>query len=128
MLYLLAGIDAQNNNLDEVILLNESGRILETGMSNIFLVSGNAVFTPGIDQGCIPGIMRRFIIGLASRAGFRVNDQSSLTPAAMEDAEEVFLTNAIEGIRWVGAYRQRRYYNKTAKQLAAKLNDVAFKG
>jgi len=127
LLYLLAGIAGRNNNLDAAILLNETGRIVETINANIFLASGNSIFTPGIHQGCIPGIMRRVITGLAGEAGFRINDQSSLTPAALEDAEEVFLTNAIDGIRWVGSYKQRRYYKKTAKLLTAKLNELAFR-
>jgi branched-subunit amino acid aminotransferase/4-amino-4-deoxychorismate lyase len=127
LLYLMAEIDGISNDLDAAILLNESGRIVETVNANVFLVSGNAVFTPGTNQGCIPGIMRRVIIGLANEAGFRVNDQSNLTINALDDAEEVFLTNALEGIRWVGAYRQRRYFKKTAKLLTARLNEIAFK-
>jgi branched-subunit amino acid aminotransferase/4-amino-4-deoxychorismate lyase len=127
LLYLMAGINARNNNLDAAILLNEAGQLVETVDSNIFLVSGNSIFTPGINQGSIQGIMRRVIIGLAGEAGFSVNDQSSLTPAALDDAEEVFLSNAIEGIRWVGAYRQRRYYKKASKLLITKLNELAFK-
>jgi branched-subunit amino acid aminotransferase/4-amino-4-deoxychorismate lyase len=126
LLYLLAGIDGRKKNIDTTVLLNEAGRIVETIDSNIFLVSGNSIFTPGTDQGCIPGIMRRVIIGLAGEAGYRINDQSNLTPAALDDAEEVFVTNAIDGIRWIGAYRQRRYYKKSAKTLINKLNEMAF--
>jgi branched-chain amino acid aminotransferase len=127
LLYLLAGISGRNSNLDAAILLNETGRLVETISANIFLVSGNSIFTPGINQGCIPGVMRKVIIGLAGDAGFNINDQSSLTPAALDDAEEVFFTNAIDGIRWVGAYRQRRYFKKTAKMLTGRLNELAFK-
>jgi len=126
LLYLMAGISGKNSNLDAAILLNENGRLVETADSNIFLVSGNSIFTPGTNQGCIPGIMRKVITGLAVDAGFGVNDQCSLTPAVLEDTEEMFLTNAMNGIRWVGAYRQRRYYNKTAKLLTSRLNELAF--
>lgn len=126
LLYLLADIEGRNKNLDAILLLNESGRIVETVDSNVFLVSGDSLFTPGIQQGCIPGVMRRIILGLAGDAGFRTNDQSSLTPAVLHDAEEVFLTNAVDGIRWVGAFRQRRYYKRVAKILNEKLNEKAF--
>jgi branched-subunit amino acid aminotransferase/4-amino-4-deoxychorismate lyase len=127
LVYLLAGIYGRNCNLDAAILLNETGRLVETINANIFLTSGNSIFTPGISQGCIPGVMRKVITRLAGEAGFSINDQSSLTPAALEDAEEVFLTNAVDGIRWVGAFRQRRYFKKTAKLLTGKLNELAFK-
>lgn len=128
IIYLMAAMQGRKNNLDAVILLNEDNRLVETTDSNLFLVSGSAVYTPGIDQGCIPGIMRRVVAGLANEAGYRVNDQCCLTPMALDDAEEVFLTNATEGIRWVGAYRKRRYYNRVAKQLTVRLNNLAFGG
>jgi len=127
VLYLLAGIEGRNKNLDAILILNETGRIVETVDSNVFLVNGDSVFTPGIQQGCIPGVMRRIILRLANEAGLRTNDQSSLTPAALDDAEEIFLTNAVDGIRWIGAFRQRRYYKRISKILTGKLNEVAFK-
>lgn len=127
LLYLLACIDCKKNNLDDYLLLNENGRIVETTNSNIFLVSGSSIFTPGILQGCIPGVMREVIIEIAGKEGYRINDQSNLTPSALEDAGEIFLTNAVDGIRWVGAYKQRRYYKKTAKFLIDKLNRKAFR-
>lgn len=126
--YLMAAIQGRKENLDAVILLNEDNRLVETTDSNLFLVSSSSVYTPGVDQGCIPGIMRSIVAGLANEAGYSVNDQCSLTPVALDDAEEVFLTNTTEGIRWVGAYRKRRYYNKVAKQLTARLNRLAFGG
>jgi branched-chain amino acid aminotransferase len=124
--YLLAGMEGRKRNLDSVLMLNETGRLVETQDSNIFLVSGNAIFTPGISQGCIPGIMQRVILELAGNAGYRINDQSSLTPAALDDAEELFFTNAVDGIRWVVAFRDRRYYKRAAKMLNEKLNEKAF--
>ncbi len=126
--YLMAAMQGRKDNLDAVILLNEDNRLVETPNSNLFLVSGRYIYTPGTDQGCIPGIMRRIVTGLASKAGYSVNDQCSLTPVALDDAEEIFLTNATEGIRWVVAYRKRRYYNKVAKQLTSRLNNLAFGG
>ncbi|MFO7370117.1 MAG: aminotransferase class IV [Bacteroidales bacterium] len=126
--YLMAAMQGRKENLDAVILLNEDNRLVETTDANLFLVSSSSVYTPGVDQGCIPGIMRSIVTGLANEAGYSVNDQCSLTPVALDDAEEVFLTNATEGICWVGAYRKRRYYNKVAKQLTARLNHLAFGG
>jgi branched-chain amino acid aminotransferase len=127
LLYMLAGLECKSRKLDSLVLLNEAGRVVETFNSNIFMVSGNGLFTPGISQGCIPGIMRSVVLMLAEKAHYRINDQSNLTTAALEDAEEVFLTNTVDGIRWIGAYRQKRYFSKTSKQLTALLNEFAFK-
>ncbi|MGZ4059382.1 MAG: hypothetical protein ACXVPU_10150 [Bacteroidia bacterium] len=39
-------------------------------------------------------------------------------------ADEFFLTNTISGIRWVVAYKQKRYFNDTSKRLTDKLNEL----
>jgi branched-chain amino acid aminotransferase len=70
--------------------------------------------------------MREVIMRIAVDGGLQVNDHSSLTPAVLEDADEIFFTNAVEGIRWTGAYRQRRFYKRTAQMLIRKLNERTF--
>ena len=39
-------------------------------------------------------------------------------------ADELFLTNTINGIRWVVAYKQKRYFNDTSQRLTQKLNEL----
>lgn len=124
----MTALFCEQHALDDAIMLNESGRITGSTRSNIFLVRESSLFTPVLGQGCIPGVMREVIINLALDAGLQVNDHSSLTPAVLDDADEVFFTNAVEGIRWSGAYRQRRFYKSTAQMLIRKLNEKVFEG
>jgi branched-chain amino acid aminotransferase len=126
LLYILAAIYCARNHLDDAVLLNDAGHVAASVRSNIFLVKDSSLFTPGLKEGCIPGVMREVILKFSSDAGIRINDQISLTPAALEDADEIFFTNAIEGIRWVGALRHRRYFKKTALLLTRILNEQAF--
>jgi branched-subunit amino acid aminotransferase/4-amino-4-deoxychorismate lyase len=122
----MTALFCDRHGLDEAIMLNESGRITGSSRSNIFLVRESSLFTPVLGYGCIPGVMREMVITLAIDAGMQVNDHSSLTPAVLEDADEVFFTNAVDGIRWTGAYRQRRFYKNTAQLLIRKLNEKVF--
>lgn len=122
----MASLFCEQHALDDAIMLNESGRITGSTRSNIFLVRESSLFTPVLGQGCIPGVMREMIIELATEAGLQVNDHSSLTPAVLDNADEVFFTNAVEGIRWTGAYRQRRFFKSTAQMLIRKLNERVF--
>jgi branched-chain amino acid aminotransferase len=124
----MAALFCEQHGLDDAIMLNESGRITGSTRSNIFLVRESSLFTPVLGQGCIPGVMREVVIKLAIEAGLQVNDHSSLTPAVLDDADEVFFTNSVEGIRWTGAYRQRRFYKNTAQMLIRKLNEKVFGG
>lgn len=126
LLFLKAEQYCKQNKLDECVFLNAHGRIVETVHSSIFLVKDRSVFTPSVQEGCIPGVMRSVVAHLCSTSGFRTNDQSRLSPEAMDDADEVFLADAVNGLRWVGAYRQKRYYKRASQQLLNALNLLAF--
>src|SRR5579863_7193383 len=53
---------AQEQGFDEVILLNEHGRVAECTSANVFAVSGNEIFTPPVSDGCLPGITREVLL------------------------------------------------------------------
>lgn len=108
--YVLAGIFASENNLDDSILLNADHHICDTSKANIFLVKNHQLFTPALHQGCVNGVMRRFLIDHCKLLGFKVHQQE-ITNEDLTNAEEVFLTNAIYGMRWVRSFRDRNYAN-----------------
>jgi branched-subunit amino acid aminotransferase/4-amino-4-deoxychorismate lyase len=111
LLYVLASVYKKNTNKDDVLLLNESGNITESTNSNIFLVSSGKIYTPSLDEGCVAGVMRSVVIEMALGLGMKVYE-CSLRPDDLISADEIFLTNAISGLKWVGAFEQKRYYNK----------------
>ena len=124
--FVLAGIFKSENLLDDCLILNSSARICESISSNIFLVKGNKYYTPSLKEGCLPGIMRQVIIDIIKNEGLYMNDGCSLTVEDLLNSDEIFLTNSISGIRWVVAFRQKRYYNKSSKFLIKLLNDKTF--
>jgi len=124
--FVLAGVFKSENLLDDCLILNPSARICESVSSNIFLVKGNKYYTPSLKEGCLPGIMRKVIIDIIKNEGLYMNDDCSLTVEDLLNSDEIFLTNSISGIRWVVAFRQKRYYNKSSKFLIKLLNDKAF--
>lgn len=117
LIYVMAGIYKTENNLDDCLLLNDSGAIAEAINSNIFVLKKDRLLTPSLNEGCVAGIMRAEILRLASSAGCKVQDNISLRPSDLLEADEIFLTNAISGIRWVVAYRQRRFFNTLSGKL-----------
>jgi branched-subunit amino acid aminotransferase/4-amino-4-deoxychorismate lyase len=121
LIYILAGIYRKENRIDECLILNQFGRITESISSNIFIVHGKTIITPTLSEGCIEGTMRRTIIDLARENGYEIVEKGVLEKYLV-DAEEVFLTNAIQGIKWVSAYKDRRYFNFVSRKLIAILN------
>ena len=120
-IYIQSGLWAQDNQLDTALIQNDRMGIIESTASNLFLVSNGVLYTPGLDSGATAGIMRTIVINLALKAGMKVYE-CNLTPQNLLIADEVFLTNAVQGLRWVGSYRTKRYFNATTMGLVRALN------
>lgn len=98
--YVMAAIYAKENKLDDCLLLNNKGFVAEAISANIFIVKKNLILTPPLTDGCIEGVMRKQIIQLARRSNILVKE-ISLVAEDIKEADEIFLTNVIHGIRWV---------------------------
>ena len=123
LLYILAGISKKERFLDEILILNTENNIIESLSSNIFYVKNDIIYTPSIDEGCLNGIMRKNIIKIATENNIKIVI-SNITKEDILNANEVFLTNAISGNKWVSAFRTKRYYNKMSKKIIAELNNA----
>jgi len=126
LIYVMAGLYAKEKKLDDCILLNENGSIVEGISSNIFLIKGETLCTPPLKDGPVAGVMRKQILKIADSVGFTISHEKSITEQQLLEANEVFFTNSISGINWVLAYKDKRYYNDNAKKLTDKLNSIAF--
>lgn len=123
LLYVLASVFAKNNQLDDAIMLNKNLTITESSNANIFAVKNGVLYTPPLSDGCIDGVMRSHIIELARRQKISVYEVS-LAMNVLLNSDELFLTNAISGIKWIGAYKTKRFYNNMSKILIEKLNET----
>lgn len=126
LLYVLAGIYASENGLSEALIVNENGQIIESQSSNLFVIKNNELLTPPVEQGCVDGVMRSVVIEIARKTGMYIDEKQSFTEELLLSADEIFLTNAVTGIRWVVAFRSRRYFNQTIKLLVDQLNEHLF--
>jgi len=118
----MAAIAAKEKGLDDLFLSNDKGNILETSSSNIFVVSNGVLYTPGLEEGCLAGTMRMQVINLALAHGIKVYE-CSILPQNLLAADEVFITNAIKGINWIGGYRTKTFSNSIARKLIIALNE-----
>ena len=91
---LLAYQEAKKKNADEAILLNTRGFLAGASRANIFLVKDNCVLTPSSDCGCLPGITRDTVLGLAGKEKMKVIE-IKLKPEDIQRADEAFLTNSL---------------------------------
>ena len=124
LLFIKAGLYKNHKNIDDCIILNEKNHIVESICSNIFLVKKNKIYTPSLSEGCIEGVMRKQIISIAKTINLKVYDNGYMTADDLLLADELFLTNAINGIQWAAGYKQKRYYNTTVIEIMKKLNKL----
>lgn len=119
--YIQAAVWAQANNLTDALIINDYNRIIEATASNVFIVKNGAIHTPAVVSGCVGGVMRMAVINAAIREGIPIFE-SEIDVNDVIFADEVFLTNAVSGISWVGSFRNKRYYHKLSDMLIAKIN------
>ncbi len=91
---ILARREAKAKGADEAILLNERGFLCEGSASNIFLVSKGKLITPSVTSGCLPGITREIVIGLACELGIKFAERRVRLEELLR-AEEAFLSSSV---------------------------------
>ncbi len=111
--YVMASLWSQQRGLDDCMLQNERGNIIESSSGNLFIVSNGVLYTPSLADGCVGGVMRAQVINLAIANGIKVYE-CSLNPQNLLAADELFFTNAVLGLQWVGTYRTKRYAHRLA--------------
>jgi para-aminobenzoate synthetase / 4-amino-4-deoxychorismate lyase len=81
----------------EVIFVNELGQVTEGSYNNIFIRNDDVWYTPPVSCGLIPGIQRQILL----TSGEIDAREKVLTLRDLQDADEIFLVNAIRGVRKV---------------------------
>lgn len=123
VLHVTASIYADENDLDNCILLNESKNVVEVLQGNIFMLQGNRLITPPVSEGCCNGILRKQLLLLAKKIeGLEVIEEV-ISPFDLQKADELFYTNVIKGIQSITKYRKKDFTNVLANQLVEKLNE-----
>jgi branched-chain amino acid aminotransferase len=93
---------------DEVLLATPDGRVWEGSRTNLFLVRGDALLTPGLDGPVLPGVMRAVVLEMAEGVGLSPRE-GDVTAADLDAADELFLTNSVRGIVPVGRTASRTF-------------------
>jgi 4-amino-4-deoxychorismate lyase len=118
----LAQSEWNDPGIAEGLLLDTEGELVSATAGNLFLVREGQLLTPDLRYCGIRGVLRGRVIVAALEAGIPVEEQP-LWAADLEAAEEVFLTNAVRGIRPVGRLEERQWTTgQVTRQLAAALD------
>ncbi len=114
--FVLAALHAKKNKWNDAIVLNHYGRICETSIANIFLIKDKIIYTPSLKEGCVAGVLRKFILERLESSSFSVVEKE-IRVEELKDANEIFLSNSIGNIRWVGQMGDKKYDNTEIQKI-----------
>jgi 4-amino-4-deoxychorismate lyase len=83
--------------IQEGLMLDSDGNVIEGTMSNLFLVRNGSLITPDLSRCGVAGIMRGLVLEFGRDGGIKIQVER-VSVAELEDADEVFLTNSVIGI------------------------------
>lgn len=94
---------AKTSGYNEVIFLNENNYIAEGSTSNIFMINDGIIYTPRVETGILPGVIRRWVL-----ENFQVVEKD-ITIKELNRAQEIFVTNSVMGIMRVYKLEEKEY-------------------
>ncbi|OFW80586.1 MAG: hypothetical protein A2887_04365 [Alphaproteobacteria bacterium RIFCSPLOWO2_01_FULL_40_26] len=109
--YILAKIEAQEQNCFDCVMLSDKGFIAETSSANIFWIKNNVVYTPHENCGIVHGCVRERIL-----QKFKVKKVQAKI-SALKNADEIFLTNSSSMILSVDEFSGQALQKEFAKKI-----------
>ena len=112
--------DARRRGFSNALSLDVDGNVAETASTNVFMVRDGVVFTPVPNGTFLNGITRQRIIALLRAERVEVQE-TSLTLADFDRAEEIFVTGNIAKVMPVERYQDRTLGTGPVAQRAREL-------
>ena len=95
---IIARRQAQINGIDDVLFFNTEQCATDTTTANLFIIKNNQLFTPSLQSGLLPGIIRQRLLSLCQENNI-VCFECNLNKTSLSEADAVFICNALQGIR-----------------------------
>jgi branched-chain amino acid aminotransferase len=93
----MALIEAREKGTDDALMLNEKDHLTECTTSNFFIVKDGIIKTPSLESGLLAGITRGMLRDIAVDRGMPF-EETEITKADLESADEVFISGTIKGV------------------------------
>lgn len=124
MINITGSIFAEENDLQNCILLNNDKNVVEALNGNLFMLMGTKLITPPISEGCLNGVMRKQVLQIAKKIESIEVIEDVISPFDLQKADELFITNIISGVQPITRYRKKEYKNNFAQEVLISLNSL----
>lgn len=118
--YVMAALEAKKQKWNDAVILNSYGRICDSSIANVFLIKDEVIYTPALTEGCVAGVIRKYIITQLPSTGYSCVEKE-ITIEELLNADEIFLTNSIYNIRWVKSIADKTFGHSLSQKIYAGL-------
>jgi 4-amino-4-deoxychorismate lyase len=104
----LAQNEWRDDSIAEGLMMDTEGELICATAANVFVVSSGVLVTPDLRFSGIRGVMRTQVLAAAQTLRIEI-DERALWPDELSTASEVFVGNAVRGIRSVVKLEQQTW-------------------
>ncbi|MBS3993809.1 MAG: aminotransferase class IV [Bacteroidetes bacterium] len=115
----LASIYADENKIQNGVLINEKKQLVEAANANLFIIKDAVVITPPLSEGCLNGIMRRKLIEFLQKTPEFELIEAPILLTDLLQCQEVFITNSLIGIQSVTKFKKKDYKTELTQSIKA---------
>lgn len=109
---------------DALLIFNPSDQLVEAPFSNIYIIKGESVKSPGAQQGAYIDVTKPLMLEIAKKLKLKFIDTEVISVKSIKDADEIFIVNSVDGIRWVAGFENKRYFNNTTRKISELFNQL----
>jgi len=106
----LAARQARQQGVDDCLMLNAQGQTVSTTVGNLFVYTQGNLLTAPIAQCGIAGTRRQRLMEHWAPAIDLAVEEAALTGTLIENADELFITNSLVGLRPVATAMGRSWH------------------
>lgn len=107
----------QENEYDDLVLLNPDKRIARSLLGIPFLIQGNEIKTPKMEEGGIRSVTRNHLIQLISKSENFNIEEAEIFPFELQKTDELFIVRESEGILSIHQNRKKTYSIEKTKEI-----------
>ncbi|MBY5991561.1 aminodeoxychorismate lyase [Ferrimonas balearica] len=89
--------EAEQRGLDELLVCDAQGNLVEATAGNLFLVTEQGVWTPALNRCGVAGVMRERVMATLTEMGHPVRE-TDIPRSTLKQVREAFVTNALMGV------------------------------
>ena len=97
LIAVMARAEAEAVGMDEALMLNPAGHVVEGTASNVFWIDGGRLCTPPLTAGALAGITRGLVLELARDLDVPV-DEPQVEPGVLQRSDGLFMTLSSLGL------------------------------